>query len=45
MLSIVVLLALVAGGLAVASASTKVPLWPAVFVLALLELIQVWTVR
>jgi hypothetical protein len=42
MLTIVAVLVLIALGLAVASSSGRVPLWPAVFVLCLVELLQLW---
>lgn len=42
MIAVTVLLALCALALAVVSSSGRFPLWPAVFVLALVELLQLW---
>jgi len=42
MFALTVLLAVLALGLSVVSSAGRVPLWPAVFVLALLELVQLW---
>jgi hypothetical protein len=42
MFAITVLLAFLALGLAIVSSGGRVPLWPAVFVLGLLELLQLW---
>ena len=40
--AITVILALAALALALAAAGGRVPLWPSVFVLAVLELLQLW---
>jgi len=42
MLPLVLVLLLIAVALTLASVSGRVPLWPAVFVICLLELVQLW---